>query len=97
MYYKVMETHADSLITWLVVEEAPDYEVPSNGLVRSYKPIRNYAIKSATPHTIKPSLDKNGYTRVTLANSNKKLYRRVCRLVCEAFNGPPKGGCSKAS
>lgn len=55
------------------------YEVSNLGRVRS---IRADALMTPVP-------DKDGYPRVILRIDGKHYTRKVHRLVCEAFNGPP--------
>lgn len=37
-------------------------------------------------------IDRDGYRRVNLSRDGKTVKRRVHRLVCEAFHGPPMAG-----
>lgn len=61
---------------WKVIEEAPDYEVSNYGDVRNIQ--RNTLLKG--------SLDKNGYPRVMIVNSEgKKVTRFRHRLAALAF------------
>lgn len=40
--------------------------------------------------------DKDGYRKVILVVNGKRFYRRVHRLILEAFVGPPPHGCIAA-
>jgi hypothetical protein len=55
------------------------YQVSSLGRVKS---LRSGAVMTPVP-------DKDGYPRVIFRINGKHYTRKVHRLVCEAFNGPP--------
>jgi hypothetical protein len=68
------------------------YEVSNLGRVRSLsRAIRTAygATKFHEGRVMVPVPDKDGYPRVVLRVDGKHQTRRVHRLVCEAFNGPP--------
>ncbi len=62
---------------WRVVTEAPEYQVSSDGEIKSIY----------TNRPLKGGIDKDGYRRLVLCTKDKRIYRRVATLVCEAFHG----------
>ena len=62
---------------WRPVSEQPDYEVSNLGRVRR------------DDHFITPYDDGAGYLSVNLCQRSRLKRRRVHRLVCIAFHGPP--------
>ena len=71
----------------------PAYAVSADGLVwTSYCKGRGGRVGGAW-RTLTPTLDRQGYRIVRLyGEAGAWKQRRVCRLVCEAFFGPPKLG-----
>lgn len=70
---------------WRTIEGAPDYQVSSLGNVR-----RSVVGRRGAPiGPIKPWVDKIGRPTVRLCVVGGKISRKVSRLVCAAFNGPP--------
>lgn len=76
------------MIKWKIIEEAPEYEVSTQGEIRSRK----------NGIMVAGSFDKDGYPRVTLSTKgpngdypkSKKLTRFRHRLVAQAFIPNPK-------
>lgn len=61
---------------WVVIKDNPKYSISSIGRVKF----------NATGYILKPHYDKDGYIDVALSVSKyKSIYRRVHRLVAEAF------------
>ena len=79
--------------TWLsVVGFEGLYEVSSEGRVRSLSRRIRMAHEATRQHTgclMTPVIDKDGYPRVILRVDGQHYTRKVHRLVCEAFHGPP--------
>lgn len=65
---------------WKPVCNFPNYEVSSNGEVRS----TNYN-HTGVCKILKPSISSNGYYGVILVKEGRRFYRAVHRLVAEAF------------
>lgn len=68
------------------------YQVSDCGGIRSLPRSIGSAWGATRPHpgqTMTPVLDKDGYPRVVLRVNGEHYTRKVHRLVCEAFNGPP--------
>ena len=65
---------------WKPIRNFPNYEVSSNGEVRS----TNYN-HTGVCKILKPSISSNGYYGVILVNEGRRFYRAVHRLVAEAF------------
>lgn len=65
---------------WKPVCNFPNYEVSSNGEVRSI----NYN-HTGICKTLKPSISSKGYYGVILVKDSRRFYRSVHRLVAEAF------------
>jgi hypothetical protein len=75
---------------WKRIPWAPDYEVSSDGLVASWKPIRNYAPAPTQRRLLSFSRDKDGYAKVVIfQNNGSRKTCRVCRLVAEVWHGVP--------
>ncbi len=73
----------ERLIEWVTIPGLPKYEVSARGEVRN----------SATGRVLRPRTDKDGYLCIGLrVASNIIVGKRISRLVCEAFNGPPPPG-----
>ena len=70
-------------IEWRRVGIAPEYEVSSEGEIRS----------SYTNRPLVGGLDKDGYRKLVLCTGGGRKYARVASLVCEAFHGPCPDGC----
>jgi hypothetical protein len=71
---------------WLTIAEAPDYAVSDLGRVKRVMPDslgRGAGVILAAP------LNDKGYCHLNLHIGRKQHLRRVHRLVCEAFHGPP--------
>ena len=69
---------------WREVFEREDYEVSNKGRVRSNK--------FGKSRIMKPSVDKDGYFRLSLSKDDKLIYRRINRLVLTAFIRHPFEG-----
>tara|TARA_R110000822_G_scaffold112771_1_gene243748 strand:- start:425 stop:904 length:480 start_codon:yes stop_codon:yes gene_type:complete len=70
------------MIEWRTVAEAPEYSVSNTGLIRSIY----------TNRPLAGGLCKNGYQKLVMCTGGRRIYRRVCALVCAAFHGPrPRG------
>ena len=65
---------------WKPIRNFPNYEVSSNGEVRS----TNYN-HTGVCKILKPSISSNGYYGVILVKEGRRFYRAVHRLVAEAF------------
>lgn len=65
------------------------YEASSEGEIRSVPRLGNDGRRTYGGKVIKPRPVTGGYLAVTPSVRNKVLYRKVARLVCEAFHGPP--------
>lgn len=65
---------------WKIIKECPDYMVSNTGKIKSFKIYKD-------GYLLKHKIDKDGYHTVSLATQNKKLMRRVHRLVAIAFLG----------
>lgn len=64
------------------------YQISDSGEVRSLERIRlskNGCICPVKERILKPSIDKNGYRKITLMKNGKYYYYRICRLVALAF------------
>lgn len=72
---------------WKPIRDWP-YEVSSLGRVRrtAAPQGRTRAGKIIKP---RPLTKRAGYMLVTLTHEGRRWHARVCRLVCEAFHGPP--------
>lgn len=67
---------------WRTIIEAPEYAASSNGRIRS-------------TYTNKPlvgGVDKDGYRKLVICTGGRRIHRRFCALVCEAFHGPRPPG-----
>jgi hypothetical protein len=62
---------------WVNIEDYPNYEVSSEGQVRSYQ--------QNNPRILKQKINKDGYCAVTLCNENGKKMYNVHRLVAKGF------------
>lgn len=72
---------------WRTVPGFDDYEVSSLGMVRRVSPdLRNHKV---TGECLKWFVSPSGYASVSLCRDSSKHGRRINRLVCEAFKGPP--------
>lgn len=87
---------SDTLEEWRVIAECDLYEVSSLGRVRRRFPSYAYhpnfgrvILKIPAGKLLRGSLDEQGYRCVALAASGRQIKRRVARLVCIAFHGPP--------
>lgn len=69
----------------------PDYEVSSEGRVRSWK-TRGRRSNCAAPYLIRQYVSASGYKRVTLYEPMRKRSFFVHRLVLRAFEGPCPAG-----
>jgi len=63
---------------WKTIEDFPDYEVSSQGRVKSFKRYKEGKI-------LKPGKDRKGYLVVNLYKNRKRYHKRIHRLVLEAF------------
>lgn len=70
--------------TWITLTECPNYAVSNQGRVKRISPARG----SRPGQIIKPHLHRFGYYYVSLSQNDRRITRRVNRLVCEAFHGP---------
>jgi hypothetical protein len=64
------------------------YQVSDSGEVKSVARARlskNGCICPVNERILKPSMDKDGYRRVTLMKDGRYYYYRICRLVAQAF------------
>jgi hypothetical protein len=78
--------------TWLpVVGFEGFYEVSDLGRVRSLtRRVRSpRGTRLHTGQVMTPVIDRDGYPRVILRVDGKHYTRKIHRLVCRAFNGPP--------
>jgi hypothetical protein len=75
---------------WRPVKGTPGYEISSLGRVGSWLPQRNHAPKPTIRRILSSSTDKDGYKKVVLHVQGKKIYKRVCRLVAEAWHENPQ-------
>lgn len=64
---------------WKDIPSLPGYEASSFGRIRNIK----------TGHIRRTSLDKDGYHMTNFCIKGVKKYKKISRLICEAFNGPP--------
>lgn len=64
---------------WKPIEQYPNYEVSNTGLVRN----------KVFNRELKPSKECNGYLRVNLGNNDGYKWKRIHRLVAEAFIDNP--------
>jgi hypothetical protein len=62
-----------------MVDDFPKYDISNFGQVRNRD----------TGRLLKPYSDGHGYLRVSLRKDNKTYYRKIHRLVCEAFIDNP--------
>lgn len=74
---------------WETISEFPDYEVSSHGRVRrrvasQFNPSKWPAKQMLLSHPF-----RSGYLHVSLWDGFKYFNRRINRLVCVAFYGPP--------
>lgn len=88
-------------VTYRIIEQWPEYRVGSDGSIWSRWTKGPGASPSHDWHILKPTVDKDGYRRVSLHGLGGNRTRKVSVLVCEAFNGPSTGlvcrhlnGCS---
>jgi hypothetical protein len=76
------------------------YEVSDQGNVRSMQRMARCcggALRTVDARVLKPGFNRHGYAQVGLCRgSEKTVYRRVQRLVLEAFVGPAPEGCEAA-
>jgi hypothetical protein len=76
------------------------YEVSDQGSVRSLQRMakcRGGAMRAVDARVLKPGFNRHGYAQVGLwRGSEKPVYKRVQRLVLEAFVGPAPEGCEAA-
>lgn len=79
--------------TWKEIVGFPGYEISDQGRVRSWWVWGRYGLKSVKPRILKLGADKDGYKDVGIYGPDRKQkWRRVHKLVLEAFVGPcPKG------
>lgn len=71
------------------------YEVSSLGRVRSFEKTIQTALgvpRTYPARIMKPSVNKRGYSRLTLHSDGQKKYVSLYRLVCEAFHGTAPEG-----
>lgn len=69
---------------WVKIEDFPNYAVSDHGRVRRIVPDRGRPCG-----IIAGGVDKDGYRHVGLRRDGVRYCRRVHRLVCTAFHGPP--------
>jgi hypothetical protein len=72
-------------VSWRQVPFWPGYEVSDTGLVRSWKPQRNFAKTPDSPRVLLQKTDKYGYKVVRLYSNGRSKYVTVHRLVLFAF------------
>lgn len=63
---------------WKVIEEYPDYEVSTEGNIKSNR-------RKITPIIMKPQINNRGYLRVRLINDFKRKNMLIHVLVAQAF------------
>ena len=61
---------------WKDLKEYPNHQASTNGQIRNKK----------TGHILKPSVDKDGYLKVSIGSKDNVS---VHRLICKMFNGIP--------
>jgi len=71
---------------WKTISEAPHYAISDTGRVK--RVVADWQRKYAG-RILKPATHRGGYLAHVLCTENGKITRKVHRLVCEAFNGPP--------
>lgn len=64
---------------WKTIDQYPNYEVSSTGLVRN----------KISNHVLKPTQTLKGYLRVNLYNNRGYKPKKIHRLVAEAFINNP--------
>ncbi|MAF25364.1 hypothetical protein CL634_07295 [bacterium] len=76
---------------WKVVPSYSDYAVSNFGRVKRITPANSS--KSYVGRILKPYITEKGYIKASISlGKSKRVYRRVHRLVLEAFVGPcPEG------
>lgn len=75
--------------TWKEIKEFPGYEISDKGRVRSWWVWGRYGMKAKKPRLLKLGIDRDGYKDVGIYGPDRKQkWRRVHRLVLEAFVGP---------
>lgn len=77
---------------WRALADFPDYEVSDEGLVRSWKPLRNFAPRPSEPRLLKSKIDKDGYVVFTLYVDGVRRDVGAHILVALAFVGPKPEG-----
>lgn len=70
---------------WRPVADAPDYEVSNLGRVRSWKPLHRSSRPVIEPRIMRTSLNDSGYEYLLLCVGEKRVPKKVHRLVAEAF------------
>jgi len=79
-----------SLESWRPVAGWPEYEVSSEGRLRSL--FCSGGRRRRAPRVLVGGRDKDGYRKVVLCFSNVRRCERICCLVAEAFLGPRPDG-----
>lgn len=83
---------ADSTRLWRPVLGFDGYEVSNDGMVRSWRPERNFGKRPLAPRLLCANRDADGYTKAVLYINGKRHDKRVATLVAEAFVGPRPDG-----
>lgn len=74
---------------WKTIEGSEGYEISNLGRVRSFWTIGRYAkIGRSEPVVLALSKDKDGYEHVGVRRGNRRVTKKVHRLVLRAFHGP---------
>jgi hypothetical protein len=80
---------------WRAIDGFPDYEVSSEGRVRSgARGVANRwgTLTQRPARVLRPVLDSDGYLRVSLYRDRRLTQRPIHHLVLEAFVGPRPSG-----
>ncbi len=78
--------------TWVLIDGFPNYEVSEFGRIRRALTAVIVQGRTYNGRVLRPSLDKDGYPKVTISNSAGRVNRSVHILVARAFLGPCPDG-----
>lgn len=77
-----------SMEIWKIIPSAPEYAASSLGRIRRVIPDQN----RRKPRVLAQAINSTGRAQVSICSGGSIKSKKVHRLVCEAFHGPPPAG-----